>query len=224
MVFETTTSTAPGTPAPPQGQRSIPFPLYAEPAYGDVSLGIPTTRIQGTPPEATFTLEGLQPGQYVLRYFGGPIKSITVDGKDFTTKPLDATGGRDLTGVVVTIPATFPKLSGTVKDGRGQPAKSGSVIIFPVDHEQWSGYGFSPARLLSTGIASDGTFRYGTLRAGEYFVIAVDASLATAWQDPKFLEAAAALATRVSLDWTDTKSLELGIKQIPGYKAPGGRP
>jgi len=45
----------------------------------------------------------------------------------------------------------------------------------------------------------------------------VDESLATAWQDPKFLAAAAPLATKVTLGWGDTQNLDLVAKLVPGF-------
>jgi hypothetical protein len=52
------------------------------------------------------------------------------------------------------------------------------------------------------------------LPAGEYLFVAVDRSLATAWQTPAFLERAAAVATRVKLEWGDTQSVTLPFSRI----------
>jgi len=52
------------------------------------------------------------------------------------------------------------------------------------------------------------------LPAGDYFIVAVDPSLVTAWQDPKFLERAAAVAIRVSLAWDESKALDLSKVRI----------
>jgi hypothetical protein len=49
---------------------------------------------------------------------------------------------------------------------------------------------------------------------GDYYVIGVDASLANAWQDPKFLDAAVPLATRVSLQWGESKAQDVKLVTI----------
>ena len=75
-------------------------------------------------------------------------------------------------------------------------------------------YGFTPVRIKSTPVAGKSGYSFRGLPAGTYFVIAVEKSLVTACQDPKFLERAAAAATRVTLEWDDTKSLDLKLVRI----------
>jgi hypothetical protein len=175
----------------------------------------------------------LQPGLYTLRFLslgsGGRIKSIVLDGRDYTHKPLDASVGHDLTGIVVTVTDKTTKLNGYVRDGQNQIATRGNVICFPVEREQWTGYGFSPRRILSATIGSNGAYTAGSLPAGTYLVIAVDDALATAWQDPKFLAAAAPVATTVTLEWGNAKTIDISIKSVPGFRGSGsfelpGRP
>jgi hypothetical protein len=48
-----------------------------------------------------------------------------------------------------------------------------------------------------------------------------DEDLATAWQDPKFLAAAAPLAARVTIEWSEAKTIDLNIVQVPGFKGGG---
>jgi hypothetical protein len=50
--------------------------------------------------------------------------------------------------------------------------------------------------------------------AGEYYLLAVDAGVQDAWQDPRFLAAASAVATRVSLDWGATSVQNLTLQQV----------
>jgi hypothetical protein len=212
---------------PPTGVVPTSFPVYAEPADGNAANGMPMGRMNPAAGEPTFTIDGLQPGLYTLRFIslggGGRVKSILWDGKDYTYKALDASAGHDLDGVVVTVTDKTTRLSGYVRDGQNQMATHGNVLLFPVESDQWSRYGFSPRRILSTAIASNGAYTAASLPAGNYFVIAVDETLATAWQDPKFLAAAAPLAARVTLEWSDAKTVDITIKDVPGFRGSAPR-
>jgi len=52
------------------------------------------------------------------------------------------------------------------------------------------------------------------LPEGEYFAVAVDGSQHDAWTNPTFLEAASAVATRISLRWGDKKALDLQVSKV----------
>ena len=57
-------------------------------------------------------------------------------------------------------------------------------------------------------------YALSSLRAGDYLVVAVDASLSEAWQDSRFLEAAATVATRLTLNWGVASVLDLKLQQV----------
>jgi hypothetical protein len=204
------------TGSPPAGAPRMGMPVYAEPANGDPVLGMPTG--DTSPAEPTrFVVEGLLPGEYILRAItlgGGVVKSIVWEGRDYTTQPFDASIGRDIDDVVITLTTKAVRLSGTVRTSQGAATDAAAVIAFPADPHQWTNYGFRPARIVSGLASSRGTFTLPSLPAGEYFLIAVGDSQLSAWQDPKFLEAAAPLATRVTLDWGDTKAIDLTLRTI----------
>jgi hypothetical protein len=207
-------------PASPSGRGSSP--VYAEPADGNAAWGMPTGRMATDPNDPSFVIEGLQPGPYTLRFLTlrGRLKSISWDGRDYTHRPLDASQGRDITDVIVTVTDKTTRVNGFARE-QNQIATHGSVIFFPVESEQWTNYGFTPRRIVSSPIGGNGSFNAATLPPGTYFAIAVDEDLATAWQDPKFLAAAAPLATRVTIDWGDAKTIDLTVTQVPGFKGGG---
>ena len=120
--------------------------------------------------------------------------------------------------MVVTVTDKTTKLTGYVRSG-AQLATHGNVIVYPAESDQWSGYGLTPRRILSAAIATNGSYSASSLPAGQYFVVAVDDALATAWHDPAFLAAAAPLATRVTLEWDGTKAIDVTVKNIPGFRA-----
>jgi hypothetical protein len=231
MVFEGTTRdivTAPmagGGAVGPAGATTVttkpPATLpvvYAEPAGGDPTLG----RLRsGVGVDATttdrFTIDGLRPGEYLLRVPARAdafaIKSITIGGEDYTRTPFDPSVVRGLDDVVLTFTDRVTSVHGSVRDERG-PVEAAAVIAFPAERNQWTRYGFSPARLQSTPLAGTSKYTIRGLPAGAYLLIAVDPSLVTAWQDPAFLDKAAALATRISLDWGAALTVDLQLARI----------
>jgi hypothetical protein len=68
--------------------------------------------------------------------------------------------------------------------------------------------------LWSQPIGATGNFRLQYLPAGEYFAVAVGPTQAKAWTDPKFLQAAAAVASRFSVTWGDEKTLSLQMTEV----------
>jgi hypothetical protein len=200
-----------GTAAPPPAGMAA-F-IRAEPAGGRASLGQPRNTISPRDESASFNIEGLLPGEYVLRFSstGGNwiVKSIIWDGHDYTHRPFDASRGRDFTDVVVTFTDKLTTLEGSVTAADGRQAPEGVVIAFPVEKEQWSNYGLTPLRIATSKISNAGTFKFTTLPAGEYFVIAVNDAHATAWHDPSFLSGAVAQASRVRLSWGQASTASL---------------
>jgi hypothetical protein len=146
--------------------------VHAEPADGNAALGMPTGRT--SPNDPTFVIEGLQPGPYTLNLLSalrGRLKSISWDGRDYTNRPFDASLGRDITGVIVTVTNKTTRISGFARE-QNQVATHGAVIFFPAEPEQWTHYGFRPTRLLSSPIGSNGSFNATTLPPGTYLAVA----------------------------------------------------
>jgi hypothetical protein len=191
--------------------------IDAEPANADLSLGI---RQSGSPAvdgdTDTFGIDGLASGDYVLRVRAGlnqyMVKSIQAGGRDVTHLPISITAGRNVSDVVITFTDQLPTLSGTVQ-GDAAALSHAAVIVFPVEREQWIGYGLRPTRILAQPV-SGAAFRFDSVPAGEYFVVAVDVSQITSWQDPKFLARAAAVASRVRVDWGGRPSVGVKLARI----------
>jgi hypothetical protein len=202
------------TTAPPMRLPTV----YAEPANADASLGVPRSDANADAgvPDA-FIMDGLRSGEYVLRVNQGGglyvVKSITMAGEDVTFKPIDTSAPRNLIDVVVTFTDQISTITGFVQVDQGA-ASTAAVIAFPVERDQWTRYGFTPTRIQAVPMEAATGYRIQALPAGEYFLVAVDRSQITAWQDPKFLERAAGVATRVKLGWGDTQSVTLKLSRI----------
>jgi hypothetical protein len=135
------------------------------------------------------------------------------NSRDMTDVGFDGSLGRDFDDVVVTVTNNFAQVSGTVADPRGL-AVAAQVFAFPVEQDRWANYGWTPLRIRSVPAGSSGSYRVENLPEGDYFVIAVDASKGNAWLDPKFLAAAAPLATRVSVKWGEKPSVDLKVIDV----------
>jgi hypothetical protein len=186
--------------------------VHAEPAHGDPWLGMPSGGI-GRSPGSTFAVGGLVPGEYVLKFRWFLVRSIEWQGRDYTDRAFDTSNG-DITGVRVTFTAKKAQLSGTVRSHRGTVADDAAVLVFPVDRSGWTAYGLSPTRIVTELTSTAGTFRFASLPGGEYFAIALDSGLAASWKDPEFLERASTVATRVSLGWGQSVTLDLRVTQV----------
>jgi hypothetical protein len=189
-------------------------------ASGDPSLGYLSSRGDVATPDQ-FVIDGLLSGEYVFAInrgaavSGRAIRSITCDGAEYTYAPISITAGTDVADCVVTITSALPTVSGVVADRPGKSAPvEAAVIAFPVQREQWRGYGMRPARLKGFQVRSDGAFQFHTLPAGDYYFIAVPAALVDAWQDPAFLERVASQATRVRLAWGAAAVQNLALQSV----------
>ena len=89
------------------------------------------------------------------------------------------------------------------------------VVTFPVDPQQWSGYGASPRTLKSALTTRGGTYTINHLPPGDYYAIALEAADIDGWMDPTTLETLATQATRLTVAAGDaSKTLDLRVKVI----------
>jgi hypothetical protein len=203
---------APGTPA------GLPLSLIvADPADGDPALGRPTFTFDRSNPSPEFRIQGLKPGAYLLDVLGGGlVKSVVVDQRDHTDRPLEVAGGTEITGVVVTLTRRSARLAGYVRDAQGRPLTSNAVVLcFPADPARRERYGTQPKRLRAATMADDGGYQLNNLPAGDYLLAALDEAYADAWHDATFLAKVAPLAAKVRLDWDQERNESLTLLQFP---------
>lgn len=210
MVFEHD-ARKPATPRP--GFVS----LRAEPANGDPRLGLPRTEGPSNTVGDDFEILGLQSGRYVIRAnLSSPwiLKSVFLNGKDVTDTPIDATGGQDFSGAVVTITSAAAIVSGVVVDAQGQGAAGAAIVLFPSDPAGWTDFGIWPMRIKTMSASNAGTFEFPSLPAGDYSVIALRPDDINAWQEPDFFKKAVGRATRVTVGWGETKTVDLRVVEV----------
>jgi hypothetical protein len=202
---------ADGTPPPNPTHDML---ITMDPLNGDPSLGEPMGQLVTKDPALPFTIEGLLGGTYRLssHWFDYGIVSVVSGGRDLNHAGFDASQGRDFEDVVVTLTSKKPVVTGVVRNDDG-PARA-AVIAFPSSRARWVDFGWTPMWLQGTTSATDGTFKIEALPEGDYLFIAVDAKLKDQFANPKLLEAAAPLASRISLKWGDTKTLDLRLTEV----------
>ena len=188
--------------------------LRAHPANGDPSLGQPSGATKSGDTSLAFSIQGLLGGTYLLNsaITTFSIVSIVSRGRDLTDTGFDASQGMDFDDVVVTLTDKQAEIAGSVRDNTG--SVTAAVIAFPVEPARWQNYGWDPPRFQATRSASNGSFRLQQLPKGDYYLVAVDVSKFEAWTDPRFLAAAARVATRVSLEWGDKASQDLKLVEV----------
>jgi hypothetical protein len=189
--------------------------VLGEPTDGNITLALPTG-LGRRPTDGTFTIEGMLPTSYTLRLMvpgNWVVKSIAWNGRDYTNIPFDASSGADFDGVVVTVTDKVAGITGTARDAQGAVVGGSLVIAFPVERERWASYGLNPTRMRAVMADSAGAYRFTNLPAGDYYMMAIDhadaGADANAWRDPAFLDYAHQFAERVSLEWAETKTLDL---------------
>jgi hypothetical protein len=186
--------------------------ISAEPANGDPSLGTASTTATFANGVFAFTLAGLMGGTYLINADGAyATVSVTVGGRDVTLAGVDAGASPELADVVITVTDKRQEIRGVVSSS---PGRTAGVIAFPVDRAFWTNYGWDARHFFTTRAGSTGAFTLKPYIAGEFYLIAVDATKLDAWTDPRFLAAAAPLATRISIGWGEARTQDLVWRDV----------
>ena len=162
--------------------------------------------------QGDFSTYGQTPGKYFVRVpYDLPnwtFKGAMLGDRDLSVVPIDLSE-QDVTGVVLKFTDRPPGgISGVVRNDRGQPADTATVVVFPVDRQLWTNTGANPRNLRSVGTGIEGRYTVTHLPPGEYFVAASDTAVA-AWAEPGNLDRLARQATRVPLSEGETRTQDL---------------
>ena len=194
------------------GDKPPRFSIFMDPASGQPGLGRPSTFLPAGVTD--FEITTIQPAEYFLRFQGAPgwiVKSINWRGRDYTNAPFDASAADDLSGVQVVVTNLVPTLTGTVRLPDGSAAGSAVVVVFPIQPALRVNTGLWPTRMTSLPLRTDGTYRFTTLPAGDYFVAAIDRSRLGTWRDADALAALERQAMRVTLAWGQAITQDLTV-------------
>jgi hypothetical protein len=190
-----------GTAERPAADRLGGMAVMLEPAAprGGAGASPVRGRIEAS---GLFQTMGVPPGKYFLRVIGAPpgwtFRGAMLGGQDVSETPLEIESG-DVTGVMLAFTDRPNKLSGQVSDTSGGKDAGATVIVFPADSGAWVGYASGTRRLRNVRVDKNGAYTAENLPAGDYLAAAIPDRLAGDWQNPKFLAALAASATRVRI-------------------------
>ena len=202
----------PSQPAAAEGPRFVSL----ESATGDPRLGRPQSVSNRTAPAGEFVIDGVLPGLYLFRSgsTGWSLKSVTVNGRDHTFTPLDTSTGESFSNVIVTMTTAVQTVDGVATDDAGAPAEGATVVVFPVEPAQWVNHGLSPARIRSARTPTTGAYRFRLLPAGDYYLVALPGSQSVAWDEPGFFQKAQRVATRVTVNPGETKTVGVKVTEV----------
>lgn len=159
--------------------------------------------------DGTFELRGLARPQ-MIRVQGVPpgwgLKSITLNGADITDTPYDFKPGSDVSGLVITITDRLTEVTGSVRDGRGQPVADYVLVAFAEDTKVW---GAQSRFVQTTRPNQNGTFSLKGLPPGRYLAAVVPALENGLQNDPAVLEQLRPRAKSFSLAEGQTLNLNL---------------
>jgi hypothetical protein len=138
--------------------------------------------------DGTFELRGIA-GPQMIRVQGLPadwsLKSVTLDGADITDVPYDFKPGNNVTGLIVTLTDRLTQITGSVRDGRGQPVMDYVLIAFPEDANL---RGAQSRYVQTTRPNQNGIFSLKGLPPGRYLAAVVPSLENGVQNDPAVLD------------------------------------
>ena len=205
--------TADGLDAPNfSGMQITLAPIAADASYGSYR----TAKVGA---DGTFTLDNLSPVEYVVHALGGPqgtyIKSLSFNGADLLTQPMDLSqgGGGEIT---VALHSGVAQIDGTVQtNGQssqiplasptgGQAASPYPMVVLVPAKPAPDGSG-----LLAQPVQPSGAFTMQNVRPGQYSAFAVERFDGSLWQNPNFLKEIENDGISIDVGENDHKQIQL---------------
>jgi hypothetical protein len=196
-----TGSTVVGTFATVDG-TTPPFPLSGVRVLLEAPFEgvLPTVRVVSVDSDLSLKFTNLG-GPFLFRVRGLPdgwtLASVKLDDKDITDVPWDVpTGGKEISGLKITVNQKVGRLSGIVVDSSGTPTPGATIVVFADQTDLW----MPGSRFIRTARpGSDGRFSIAGLPAGTYRVVARELIEDGQQYDRAFLEQAREAASRFVL-------------------------
>jgi protocatechuate 3,4-dioxygenase beta subunit len=201
-----------GTPAPADysGFRIDmpevdPLPLVGGPGRG----GGPNATGARAEKNGTFSIGNVFPGRHYVRVTtqgNWTLKSVQMGASDVTDQAVEVHAGQDVDNVTVVLTDRATDLSGTVRDGVGNPVSGATVIVFSADPQYWRA---QSRRIQAVRTGATGAYRMHGLPPGDYQVVAVDDVENGEWYDPTYLDGIKDRARSISIDEGEKKALDV---------------
>jgi protocatechuate 3,4-dioxygenase beta subunit len=207
---------------------SAAAPVLGDPPHGFVivspadgrDLGaIPLARVE---PDGRFHTVGLPPGKYEIspwtRYTnwqGWSVRSIQVQGRELAGLPITL-GSTDLRDILITLTDRPTEITGTVRDGRGNPVTNATIYYRAVDRRQRYPLQWGAARIGLAWSGAEGQYRAVGLLPGEYLFTAVGGALQD-WTALNGIDDQGSRTVTVQLTDGESRRLDL-VPQPPGER------
>jgi len=166
------------------------------------------TRNQPLPPEGTFILENVVPGDYYVAVAPLPpdfyIKEARLGQTDVLSQPLSITGPVTETLSVVLSPRAG-HVSGVVRDDRLQPAPGIQVVLVPDTHRG------RPDLYKTTSTDQTGSFSLRDIPPGDYKVFAWEAIESFAYFDPDLIRRFESKGKAIHISESSRQSVEVEV-------------
>jgi len=203
------------TLAPPADLSTVNVRPFTAPTTGvTVTVNLPTGQVEK---DGSFSLKGIAPGRYLMSAnapSGKPgatwlLKSARLGQVDVADIPFEVVPGQNVSDVVLTFTDKVAEVSGTLRDATGTPTPTLSIMLFSTDRSQWH----QRSRRLRAPVraATNGTFKFTNLLAGEYYIAALSDFEPRDIYRAEFLEQVAAAAMKVTVAEGEKKVQDLKI-------------
>ena len=172
-------------------------------------------------PSGRFTTAASPPGRYRLMVIGGVAgpsgtmwraHSAILDGRDVLVDPFELSDA-NIDDVVLTLSDRWGVVRGMVTAGP-TPARTATVALVPADVTAWIASGMPMLRTRLMPASRAGAYAMADLKPGDYLIAALDDSDVGELQDPRFAQAVARVATRITIAGGENRTLDLQIVKV----------
>jgi hypothetical protein len=139
---------------------------------------------------------------------GWMVKTVTVDGRDISDDVFDLRSGEEIRNVEVVVTDKVSKVEGQLLDGRNQPLRDATVVVFSADRNKW----FETSRSVrAVRPDQQGKWQIRGLPAGDFLAVALDYVEDRAWDDPEFLDGLQRYGRKLSITEGTSQSVPLKL-------------
>jgi len=168
-------------------------------------------------PSGDFHSIALPPGRYFVRVAQPPsgwmLQAVEMNGRDVSVDPLEL-GDDSIHGLTVRFTDRPSVVSGSVRTKDGVPDAAASVAVFPLESKRWIDYGLQPREITSVRVDEKGRYEIRGLPHGDYWIVAIDDAVMTAWNSQELFIALSRVAERLQIADGDVRAIDLVTKMV----------
>ena len=141
---------------------------------------------------------------------GWHLKAVEADGRDATDSPLTVGPGTELAGVRVLLTQAATKLTGAVRNDRGEAVRDAVVVVFPDEEARWT---FGSRFIRTARPDTEGRYELTALPPSNgYRIVALPSVEEGQAYDAEFLSSVRDRAERLALTEGETKAVDLRLR------------